>query len=153
MAATSGVDFKALLSRPVASAERPKPKAAGTYSGIIESFRFDTSAQKKTPYVRFTLTNLSPGPDVSQADLDAAGADLSRWKPTIDFYLTEDALYRLREVIENCVPNSSGRSFNETVPEMKGKAVLITVQNENYEDKQTGEMMLSSKVTAIASAG
>lgn len=146
------VDFKGMLTKPVGTAERPKSKPDGTYNGVVEGFRFDVSKIKKTPFVRFTMGNVSPGADVNQEELAEAKIDLSKWKPTIDFYLTDDALFRLQDVIEKIVPNSQGRSFNETIPEMKGKPVLMTAKNDNIEDEQTGEMRFITKIVQLAPA-
>lgn len=146
------IDFKNLLTKSVGTAERPKAKPDGTYHGVIEGFRFDSSRVKKTPFVRFTVGQISPGADVDQALLAEAGIDLSKWKPTVDYYLTDEAMFRLDETIEKIVPNSNGRSYNETIPEMKGKPVIITAKNDNIEDEQSGEMRFITKIVAMAPA-
>lgn len=122
-------DFSKLLQKPVTSAERPKPKAPGTYLGIITKSEFGESQQKKTPYVRFHIGNVAPGPEVDMAMNAANNIDLSKWTPHRDYFLTEDALYRLREFIESCGIAVEGRSFNETIPEVKGKPVQFEVVN------------------------
>jgi hypothetical protein len=149
---TMAVDFKSMLSKPIGTAERPKAKPNGTYNGVIESFHFDVSSRKKTPFVRFTFSNISPGDDVNQEQLAADNIDLSRWKPYTDYYLTDDALFRLQDVMEAIVPNSKGRSYNEVMPEMKGKPVILTAKNDNVEDEQTGEMRFITKIVAMAAA-
>ena len=145
------VDFKTLLSTPVESAERPKPRPAGTYNGVIEKFQFDKSRQKLTPYVRFSLTAISPGPGIDQVALQDAGP-IDKWKPHRDYYLTNDALYRLRELIESCGISTSGRSFNETIPELKGKPVVLTVVLANSTNETTGEVSIFNNVEEMRGA-
>lgn len=127
-------DFSKLLSKPVESAEKPKPKPAGTYFGQIEGYTLGESKEKKTPYVRFTASNLSPGDDVDRSQLE--GVDLTKWKPTFDFYLTEDSLYRLRAFLESLNLNVAGRTFNELMPETKNLPVKMTATNSTSQDGQ-----------------
>jgi|SRR6516165_6852787 hypothetical protein len=123
-------NFSHLLDKPIDSVKRPPVKPPGTYFGNIESYKFDESKNEKTPYVRFTFNNLQPGPDIHPdqlKDQDGESIDFSRWKPTRDFYLTENALYRLKEFLESLRVPTSGRSFTETIPESKGLPVILTV--------------------------
>lgn len=122
-------DFSKLLQKSVTSAERPKPKAPGSYNAVVKGHEFGESAQKKTPYVRFHLNNVSPGPEVDQQENIANGIDLTKWTPYKDYFLTDDALYRLREFIESCGISVEGRSFNETIPEVVGKPVIFECVN------------------------
>jgi len=139
------VNFKELLSKPVESAERPKPRPAGPYHGVIEGFKFDESKKQKTPFVRLNLTQVTPSDGIDLDALEAAGGT-SKWKPHKDFYLTEDALFRLRELIESCDIDAKGRNFNETIPELKGKSVIFDVLLENSTNESTGEMSIFNNI-------
>lgn len=131
------VDYASLLSVPLDQIKRPPAKPAGTYIGVIESYKFDVSRQKKTPFVSFTISQLTPGPDVDQTLLE--GIDLSKWKPSKDFYLTEDALWRLKEFIESFPDiDSTGRQLNEILPELKGQMVQLEITQKPSDD---GEFM------------
>jgi hypothetical protein len=145
------VDFRSLLSTPVESAERPKPRPAGTYTGIIERFQFDKSKQKLTPFVRFTVAAVSPGDGIDQQALQEAGP-IDKWKPHRDYYLTNDALYRLRELIESCGINPSGRTFNETIPELKGKPVVMQIVLANSTNETTGEVSTFNNIAEMRGA-
>lgn len=139
------LSFSHLLSKPVDSAERPKPLPAGTYHGRVSRYEFAESKEKKTPYVRFHVRLTGPGDDI---DPDALRATNSKGQPMMidpskkemrkDFYLTEDALFRLREFIESCEITTENRSFNETIPEVVNAPVLVSVtqrpSKENPED-------------------
>jgi hypothetical protein len=137
-------DFSKLLQKSVTSAERPKPKAAGSYLGVVNKFEFGESAQKKTPYVRFHVNSVAPGPEVDMEENSRNGVDLSKWAPHKDYFLTEDALYRLREFLESCGIPVEGRSFNETIPEAVGKPVMF--ENVNTTSDKAGKTEIYSNV-------
>lgn len=138
------VNFKELLSTPVTSAEKPKPKPAGQYFGTIGSFRYGESKEQKTPYVKLVVKSVHPGPGITNDSalmerLDKAG-DLSKFSPDKDYYLTEDAKYRLRELMESCKLRVDGRSFFECIPELVNQPVAFDLTEESYEarDGTTG---------------
>lgn len=124
------VNFQNLLSKPVDSVKRPTALPAGTYYARIQGHKFDESRQQKTPFVKFEFSDLQPGPDIDAAQLkDGEGnaIDLSKKKLSRDYYLTDDAMYRLREALESLGIKVEGRSFGECIPETKGMPVQITV--------------------------
>jgi len=143
------VDFKALLNTPVTEAERPKPRPAGPYFGTISAFKFQESARQKTPFVRLTLKGVQPGAGITgDAALferfnKAGGAD--KWNPGKDYYLTEDAKYRLRELMESCQLKVEGRSFLEVIPELVNQPVSFDVTEESYET-QSGETGIANRI-------
>jgi hypothetical protein len=144
-------DFSKLLQKPVTSAERPKPKAPGTYHGVVSKYEYGESQQKKTPYVRFHLGSIAPGPEVDVEENARNGIDLSKWAPVKDFFLTDDALYRLREFLESCKIPVEGRSFNETIPEAIGQAIQFEVVN-TTSSKPGQEAQIYSNVGDISGA-
>lgn len=135
------VNFQALLSKPADEVKRPQAKPAGTYFGTISDYKFDESKKQKTPYVRFTVKNITPGEDVDQSALagtpETGPIDLTKWSPNRDFYLTDDALYRLKDLLESCGIDTKGRSFAELIPELKGKPVQLSVTQRPSEDGTT----------------
>lgn len=144
-------DFSNLLSTKVDDIKRPPVRPAGTYHGVIASYAFGESPQKKTPFVRFTCTNIQPGDDIDPETLkDAGGApiDLSKWKPTVDYYITPDALFRLKDLIEGLKIPSEGRSLNEVLPETRGQPVVLTVSMKATDDGQG----FFNRVESIAAA-
>lgn len=133
------VNFKELLSTPVTSAERPKPRPAGQYMGVISAFKFDESRQQKTPFVRLSLKSVQPGQGITADEAtfkrleEAGGCD--KWSVSKDYYLTEDAKYRLRELMESCKLRVEGRSFMEVIPELVNQPVVFDVTEESFERK------------------
>ena len=149
------MNLKALLDRPVESAKRPTLKPAGTYTGSIASFKFDESSQKKTPFVRLTVKNCQPGENItpeSLKDEDGETMDLSKWAPYEDYYLTEDALYRVRELMESLRMNFAGRQFNEMIPELVNQAVMFEFVHETITDRQTNEARIVGKIGQMKGA-
>lgn len=128
-------DFQSILDTKVDDAEAPKPLPEGTYLGIIDSYEFGESSQKKTPYCRVWCKPTEAMDDVDQEALDAVLAqvdqDLTKRRLREDFYLTENAMFRLREFLENHVQlETSGRPFSEVIPEMQGQQVKFRVAHE-----------------------
>ena len=119
------VDFKKLLSKNMDEVERPRPLAPGTYYGRVSKFSVDVSKEKKTPYVRLLLAVTSAGDGV---DLDSLnGVDLSKKQLRKDFYLTNDAEYRLKDFLKSCGIQVAGRSFESTIPEAVNAPVIMEV--------------------------
>lgn len=144
-------DFSNLLKKPVTSAERPKPKAPGTYFGVITKYELGESQQKKTPFVRIHIGSVSPGPEVDQDENTRNGIDLTKWVPTKDYFITDDALYRLRELIESCKIPVEGRGFNETLPDLVGKPVQFDAVN-NSSNKPGQEATIFTNLGDVTGA-
>lgn len=125
------VDVRDLLSRPTDSFERPPNLPNGHYYGTISNFAFDKARnENKTDFCRIFFKLEGPGEDL-QADETAEEAlskiDFSRRELRRDFYITPDAMYRLRNFCDAVLGKEQGRSFGERLPELKGKRVLIQV--------------------------
>ncbi len=124
------VDFSVLMNKPVEEAERPKAAPAGTYLAGIVSHEFGTSTKKGTPYCRFNFQLLAAQDDVDAEALEEAGGVefMNKKRMRYEFYLTDDAMYRLREFLEEALElNCSGRNFDEVVPETANMQVLVTI--------------------------
>jgi hypothetical protein len=123
-------DFSKLLRKPVDEAKKPNALPAADYPGIIKSFEIGDQNKNKTPYVRFHVA-LTGWPDsVSEDDKvqNDKPVDLAKRQLRRDFYLTDDADWRLAEFLKSCGISTAGRNFEETVPEAVGQAVLVEVQ-------------------------
>lgn len=132
-------DFRSLLNKKADEAKRPPILPAGTYDGIIKDFVLGESADKKTPYVRFNAKITGPTDDIDPEDLidpvdnqpiDPAGRNFRS-----DFWLTEDADWRLTEFLQSCGIDTAGRSFGELLPEAKNASVLIQINQITARDK------------------
>ena len=129
------VDFKSLLQSPADSISAPKALPAGSYNGTIVGHEFGESAQKKTPYVRYQL-KVSSGIDIDPADL--TGIDMSKKTLRKDFYLTQDAAYRLKDFLESVGVPTKGRSLGECIPDAQSSSVIVEVtQRQSQDGKDT----------------
>ena len=128
------VNFNDLLKKQIDTVERPKNFPINNYDAIIAGHEHLKSSQKETPFVRFWCKLLGPQEDVD-ADLfeEAGGLEaLAARKPIkYDFYITEAALPRLREFLEDslCL-NCEGRNFDTVIPESTNVALTVTIKHD-----------------------
>lgn len=127
-------DFTSLLRKPAGEAKKPEALNAGDYPGVIKSFEVGDANKNKTPYARFHL-GMTGWPADGEAQ---EGVDLSKRQLRRDYFLTDEALWRLDELITELGIAAEGRSYEEILPEMVGAQVLIEVQQ--YMNQQTNEI-------------
>ena len=124
-------DFSTLLRKPAGEAKKPPALPAGDYPAVIKSHEVGDQNKNRTPYVRFHV-GLTGFPDSVSDDerkgADGSPIDLSKKQLRRDYFLTEDALWRLDEFIRSCGVESNGRSYEEVLPELVGASVLAEVQ-------------------------
>lgn len=143
------VDFTQFASKPAGEAKRPPVLPADDYLGIVKSFELGDENANHTPYVRFAIGLLDWGPNVPDEwpiaapdgtvqDISKSDIDLSKRQMRRDYYITDEALWRLDEFIRSCGVEPSGRSYGEIIPELIGKQV--TVKIEQYLNKRTNEI-------------
>jgi hypothetical protein len=120
------VDFSQMLRKPAGEAKKPQALPIGDYPGVITGFEVGDNNKNKTPYVRYfvKLTGLAEGVDTSELD----GADISKRQFRRDYYLTDDALWRMDEFLRSVGINSQGRTYEECLPEAVGAQVTAEVQ-------------------------
>jgi hypothetical protein len=121
----SSPDFRSLLQKPADEIKRPPVLPAGTYHGIVSKYEFLESKEKKTPFVRFSLGLRSAGEDVDAEEIKEV--DLSTRQLRRDYFITEDALYRLKEFLESLGIAMSGRPLAECIPDALNQSVIIEV--------------------------
>lgn len=122
-------DFTALLEKPMDEIEKPKPLPVGSYLATIGQHKFDKAKnEKQTPFVSFPLMLNEPLPDV---DADALAASLGKKQLTevqmkVDQYLTDDAVWRLKEMLENAGVES-GLPLGEAIQQAIGRQIVIVI--------------------------
>lgn len=109
-------NLRDLLSRPAEGFKAPPPLPSGTYYGVIKGSEYGESREKKTPFVRFHIGLMSPGNDIDPSMLQ--GIELGRRDQRIDFFLTEDATFRLVDFAKTCNISVEGRTIGELVQEL-----------------------------------
>ena len=131
-APTEAVDFHSLLNGKAAEAERPPSLPAGQYLAVVESHAFDKSSKKKTDFVRFMWKILQPSDDIDASLLE--GVKWQNKKQREDFYITPDAIYRLKEMYEQCGIELGGRTFSEVIAESNGLQAWIDISEVPSDD-------------------
>lgn len=134
------VDFSQLLKKPAGQAVKPPVLPPADYPGIVKRHEVGDNNKNKTPYVRFFM-GITDWPDsVAAEDRQYATAegskpiDLAKREQRRDFFLTDDALWRLDEFLRSCGIEPAGRPYEEVLPEVHGKLVLIEVQQGMRQD-------------------
>mgnify|MGYP003624040431 CR=1 FL=1 len=119
-------NFNELLDTNMDDIERPKPLPPGTYFGTVKEYTFDESSQNKTPYVRYIIVNLEPGEDV---DRDALREIPDVYDRTVrrDFFLTQNAKYRLKEFIASTGMKVDGRSLRQCIADSVNCRVIVQI--------------------------
>ncbi len=119
------VNFRQILSVKADDVKAPAPLPEGTFHGTIDRFEFGESKNNKTPYLRYSVKLTHAGEDVSPSDLE--GVELASRKLSNDFWLTNDALFRLTDFIKSLGIDTTGRSLDELVPETLNMPVVVYV--------------------------
>lgn len=135
-------EFASILDRPPSEVERPKPLPSGSYKCIItERPRFDKSSKKQTEFVEFALHPLEAGEDVDEDELnkvltkgDGSVGLLKDKSIRATFYLTEDAMWRLKKFLVDDLLIEEGDSFREMIDEALNKEVIAYIKHVPSDD-------------------
>ena len=133
----AGVNFKSLLKGKAEEAVRPPKLPAGQYLSTIMSFVYGKSRKKQTPFVDFNW-NINAASDEIDAELlvDAEGnaMNVEGKKIRSTFYITPDAMWRLKDFFESVVGSISGRSFEELISDSPGTQAWLDVSQVPTDD-------------------
>lgn len=132
------VDFTSLLEKRLDDVEAPALLPQGSYIMTIAGYRTGESAKKKTPYVEFDLKISSAMDNVDQEEL-AKVKNLQDKTLKTQFYLNEDALFRLKDFCKKTGVPTEGKSFTEILSEIAG-AQLIGIVNHRVNPENTDQV-------------
>lgn len=131
------LDLSHLLRKPMGNAVKPQALPPGDYSGIIKSFEYGDNNQNKTPYVRFHI-GLIDWPEAVSVN-ERGSTDLSKRSLRRDFFLTDDAQWRLEEFLKSAGQAPDGTTtIEEYIPRVVGSRVTVEVQQ--YVNQKTSEI-------------
>lgn len=145
MTLAADFDPAALLSKPLSDIKRPPPMATGSFVAIATNKEFGKTkpqdGSEGTPFVSFeeTLQEALPDVDADALKLALDGNPLSERKLKLDFYLTPNAVYRLKEFGENhCgVAESDAANLGELIELILGRPhVVVLSQQANKKDPE-----------------
>lgn len=127
-------DFSHLLRKPAGVHKRPDALPASDYPVIIKKHEVADNNKNRTPYVRLSLGYLDWPDTVEESERltdDGEGGrkpiDLAKRQATFDFYLTDDALWRLDSFLEAAGIQAKGRFYEEIFPELHGLHCIAAV--------------------------
>ena len=132
-------DFRKLLGTLADDVKKPEPLPQGQYLANITKWETFESSLQKTPGIKVSMNLVAPGPDVAEGELIAAGGAeaVAKRKMSMNFYLTDDATYRLKEFLEGpCSIDMTGRSFAEALPEIVGVSIMVTISHRLTEKQE-----------------
>lgn len=131
-------NFSSILKTAPSAVERPKPMPQGTYICMVQGLpRFDKSSKKQTEFVEFTLKLLSAGEDVDQEELAALGG-IGDKTIKATYYLTENALWRLKDFLAHCgMDIEAYESFEAAIEDTPSKQVGVFITHEASQDGES----------------
>lgn len=134
------VNFSQLLQNAtLGEIEKPKPLPVGSYATIIKQIeQGESPGEKKTPYVRINAEIVAPLGDVNEADLETFGS-VSGKKVKVDFYITEDSLFRLQDfILEHVGLELRGMNLDQAIGQLVNHQVGMKIKHEiSKKDNQT----------------
>lgn len=134
------VDFSTLLRTPAGHAKKPGALPVDSYPAVIKSWEVGDNNKNKTPYVRFVigLTDWPDGVSEEERQDNGEAIDLSKRQMRRDYYLTDDARWRLEELLAGCGLTLEGSTYEELLPQMVGMSVVVEVQQ--YINQQNNDI-------------
>lgn len=134
-------NFSSILERSASDVERPKPLPSGTYICMVQGMpRFDKSTKKGTDYVEFSLRvtdvyrNDEGESDVDDDALEEYGGITEKSRLRATFYITEDAVWRLKKFLTDCGIDQEGKSLAMMIHDAPNQTLLVHVGHRAAED-------------------
>lgn len=127
---STNVDLSAILSKPATEVEKPKPLPDGMYLGQIKGYTSKVAGANNN-------TVLDVQVDILQAlDVEVAPEVLAGKSRRISFWLTPDALYRLKDfMVKDLGIEEGGKTLMEMLSEINGRMVKCAIVQETYTPK------------------
>lgn len=138
-------DFTQWLAKPAGKAVRPPALPVEKYPGKVQAYEYGDQNNNHTPYCRYQLSLTAWPEDLPESKKfykDREGNEipinLNRMRLRKDFYLTDEALWRLDEFLRSCGISTEGKTYQEVCPQVVGTNVMVEVQH--YLNQNTNEI-------------
>jgi len=119
-------DFSSLLDMDLDAIERPPAKPAGTYKMRVNKMPESTKSREKgTPGIEFNFSYVEAMGDVDPDDLE--GVDITKGTARYTFWVTEDALFMLKEFLQKMGFETSGERISTLLPECVNREVFAYI--------------------------
>lgn len=112
------VDFAAALDTVLDEVSKPKPMPEGLYDITVISKLMDKTTKKGTEYLEVTCSIDAARDDVDPAALEKVGKWQGR-QMRATFYLTPDAMFRVKDFLKALGVSTSGRTLGEAIEEIE----------------------------------
>ena len=128
-------NFTDILNKRADEIERPKPLPVGTYLGMVQGApEFGNIGKENTAVANFTIRLLQANDDVDREALANVGG-LDGKTVRHRFFLTDAAMYRLKEFLVNDLQIEEGTStLGQLVSEAAGRQVYLTIKHRPSQD-------------------
>lgn len=132
-------NFEDILNKPASDVKPPPAYPIGTYLCLVDGPPLrEESSQKKTPCRTYRFKIMSPMPDVNAteaAEQQIVGKMIQGQGAGTAFYITEDALWRYKEFLSDCLGIEEGtKSIREMEAEAPGRQVLVKLIHQMSQD-------------------
>lgn len=127
--------FSDVLDMPASEVERPKPLPVGTYLFAVTGPHEDkTVGKNNTRVAEFKARPVSAMDDVDRESLADYGFPTEK-TVRLSFFLTEDAIYRLKDFYVDVLgKDSEGKTIRQMLSELPGSTFLGIIQHRPSED-------------------
>lgn len=127
-------NFTDILNTKSEEIEKPKPLPVGQYLWSIPNlFEQEEIGEKKTPALIWKCKCIAPQSDVDMAALAESGNAKDR-DQRITFFLSEDALHRLRDFLTKLGISENGRTIGERAADATGRTFLASIRHRPSKD-------------------
>lgn len=145
-----------LLNKPMADIKPPPPHPLGSFLMVPAKYVFDKTkptqqGKEPTDVVRFDLMYREALPDAMNDEeaftlwLDGQSVSDKEYNRSLDFFITPNAVYRLKEFIENDCKVTGAASLNEGLEAVIGQPfIAVFTQVNNPKDPSKPYVNLTS---------
>jgi len=129
-------NFGAILDRAPADVKPPETLPVGSYLCIVQGLpRYDKSTKKGTEFAEYTLIIQQAMDDVDEDELKAFEGGVKGKVIKATYYLTDGAVYRLKEFFEHCgIDVDAAESMRQLMDEPNGCQVIAYMKHEASDD-------------------
>ena len=132
-------NFGAVLDVPPSEVKPPVALPAGPYLCVVQGLpKYDVSSKQKTEFAEFTLQPLQVMEEEMGEGVEALGG-LTDKTIRATFYLTEKALWRLKEFLAHCLGEEEvekAESLRSLMEAVAGCQVIAYMKHEASDDNK-----------------
>lgn len=131
-------NFTDILNRPADDIKPPAVLPMGSYHTIVSGMpEQGKSSKKKTDFLKFVHKIIAPLDDVDPdaiAEFQADGELIVGQEVENTLYVTDKSAFMLKEFIENCGVDLTGKTLVEGIEEVPNCEVIIHMKHETSDD-------------------